>query len=79
MEIPLDSDLSEYARRIVRQRIMNNHYTLADLEGKFTFTTHSDLSWIGDSILDQDTFEKKYLAYLDTRFKAIMDKIQINF
>ena len=59
--------------------LQKSSYTLADLEGKFTFTTQSDLSWIDDSTLDQDTFEKKYLAYLDTRFNAMMDKIKNSF
>ena len=59
--------------------LQKSSYTLADLEGKFTFTTKDDLAWIDDSTLDQNTFEKKYLAYLDVRFNAMMDKIQINF
>lgn len=59
--------------------LQKSSYTLADLEGKFTFTTQSDLSWIDDSTLDQDTFEKKYLAYLDIRFNAMMAKIKDNF
>jgi hypothetical protein len=59
--------------------LQKSSYTLADLEGKFTFTTKSDLSWIDDSTLDQDTFEKKYLAYLDARFNAMMKKIEEHF
>ena len=59
--------------------LQKSSYTLADWEGKFTFTTKSDLSWIDDSTLDQDTFEKKYLAYLDARFNAMMKKIGENF
>jgi hypothetical protein len=47
-----------------------------DLEGKFTFTTQSDLAWIDDSTLDQDTFEKKYLVYPAVSFNSMMGKIK---
>lgn len=59
--------------------LQKSSYGLTDLEGKFTFTTKNDLAWIDDSTLDQSTFEKKYLAYLDARFNTMMEKIEANF
>jgi len=59
--------------------LQKSKYSLQDLEEKFTFTTKRDLDWIEDSTLTQTTFEKKYLAYLDTRFHAMIKKIKDNF
>lgn len=59
--------------------LQKSKYTLAELEEKFTFTNKDNLSWIDDSTLDQDAFEKKYLDYLDIRFDAMVDKIKNNF
>lgn len=55
--------------------LQKSTYTLANLEEKFTFTTKSDLEWLDDSTIDQEVFEKKYMAYLDTRFDAMIGKI----
>ena len=59
--------------------LQKSTYSLQDLEGKFTFTTQSDLDWIEDSTLTQTAFESNYLAYLDRRFMAMLKKIKENY
>ena len=59
--------------------LQKSNYTLSDLEDKFTFTSKNDLAWIDDETLDQATFEKNYIQYLDSRFDAMIAKIKANY
>lgn len=54
-------------------------YTLDDLEEKYTFTTREQMDWLSDMKSTPEEFKNSYFDFINTRYKAMKEKVIDNF